>query len=131
VKRSCPVNHNKEKKQNNSNIVQIDSDDDEFEDASESFNVDDEYFVDNIPSKRTEPLSKHRLRCRSPVFLICVTVPDHIEDEIVGSISFSEQFTNRYGPVHPAFYQSTLEEAIKEACSKPAAEVCQLTRFRL
>jgi hypothetical protein len=105
VKRSCPVNHNKEKKQNNSNIVQIDSDDDEFEDASESFNVDDEYFVDNIPSKRTEPL-----------------IPDHIEDEIVGSISFSEQFTNRYGPVHPAFYQSTLEEAIKEACSKPAAE---------
>lgn len=56
VRRACPsANHTKEKK--NSSIVQIDSDDDEFEDASESFNVDDDYFVDSTPAKRTEPLS--------------------------------------------------------------------------
>lgn len=52
-----------------------------------------------------------------------ISVPDNVEDEIVGSISFSEQFTARYGPVHPAFYQGTLEDAIKEACAKPAKDV--------
>lgn len=56
VKKSSSANHNKDKKQMN-HVVQIDSEDDEFEDASESFNVDDEYFVDNVASKRTEPLS--------------------------------------------------------------------------
>lgn len=30
----------------------------EFEDASESFTADDDIFVDNIQSKRLEPLSK-------------------------------------------------------------------------
>lgn len=46
-----------------------------------------------------------------------------MEDEIVGCITFSEQFTARYGPVHPAFYQGTLEDALKEACNKPAKDV--------
>ncbi|XP_050513741.1 FAS-associated factor 1 [Diabrotica virgifera virgifera] len=88
-------------------VVQIDSDDDEFEDASESFTVDDEYFVDNegANAKRTDPL-----------------IPEDVEDEIVGCITFAEQFTTRYGPVHPAFYQGTLDDAIKEACSKPAKD---------
>ncbi|CAG9857934.1 unnamed protein product [Phyllotreta striolata] len=104
VRRNAQTNNAKEKK---NNVVQIDSDDDEFEDASESFNVDDEYFIDNEQSagKRTEPL-----------------IPDNVEDEIVGSITFSEQFTARYGPVHPAFYQGTLDDAIKEACSRPAKD---------
>lgn len=40
-------------------IVHVPSDDEEFEDASESFNVDDEYFVDNEDSsKKQEPLSE-------------------------------------------------------------------------
>lgn len=99
------INHTREKKQNNICVVQIDSDDEEYEDASESFNVDDDYFIDNIASKRVEPL-----------------IPEHIEDEIVGSISFSERFTARYGAIHPAFYQGTLEDALKEACSKPAKD---------
>ncbi|KAJ8924534.1 hypothetical protein NQ315_007332 [Exocentrus adspersus] len=104
VRRNLQVNHNKEKK--NLQIVQIDSDDDEFEDASESFTVDDDYFVDNdVSTRRTEPL-----------------IPDNIEDEIVGSITFSENFTTRYGHIHPAFYQGTLEDAIKEACNKPAKD---------
>nr|XP_023019734.1 FAS-associated factor 1 [Leptinotarsa decemlineata] len=105
VCRLTTTNHTREKR--SVPIVQIDSDDDEFEDASESFTVDDEYFVDNdvSPAKRTEPL-----------------IPDNIEDEIIGSITFSEQFTARYGHIHPAFYQSTLEDAIKEACSKPAKD---------
>lgn len=58
VRRNLQANHSKEKK--NLQIVQIDSDDDEFEDASESFTVDDDYFVDNdVPTKRTEPLSEY------------------------------------------------------------------------
>lgn len=87
-------------------IVQIDSDDDEFEDASESFNVDDEYFVDNDnTANRQEPL-----------------IPENIEDELIGTITFNERFTARYGPIHPAFYQGTLEDALKEACNKPAKD---------
>lgn len=58
VRRNLQSNHNKDKK--NLQIVQIDSDDDEFEDASESFTVDDDYFVDNdVTTKRTEPLSEY------------------------------------------------------------------------
>lgn len=51
------------------------------------------------------------------------SVPEDVEDEIVGCITFNEQFNNRYGPIHPAFYQGTLEDAMKEACNKPAKEV--------
>nr|CAH7758970.1 unnamed protein product [Callosobruchus chinensis] len=104
VRRSTQTNHTKEKK--SMPVVQIDSDDDEFEDASESFTVDDEYFVDNdVTTRKTEPL-----------------IPENVEDEIVGSITFSENFTTRYGPIHPPFYQGTLDDALKEACSKPAKE---------
>lgn len=108
-------NHAKEKK--SMPIVQIDSDDDEFEEASESFTVDDDYFVDSeVPVKKMEPL-----------------IPENVEDEIVGSITFAEQFTTRYGPIHPAFYQGTLEDALKEACTKPAKEVStkRLKSFRI
>ncbi|KAJ8978930.1 hypothetical protein NQ317_002991 [Molorchus minor] len=105
VRRNTQLNHNRDRK-NLHQVVQIDSDDDEFEDASESFTVDDEYFVDNdVAPKRTEPL-----------------IPDNVEDEIVGSITFSEQFTTRYGPIHPAFFQGTLEDALKEACTKPVKD---------
>ncbi|KAL1513565.1 hypothetical protein ABEB36_002962 [Hypothenemus hampei] len=87
-------------------IVQIDSDDDEFEDASESFNVDDEYFVDNEnPSKKQEPL-----------------IPENVEDELVGTVTFNERFTARYGPIHPLFFQGTLEDALREACNQPAKD---------
>lgn len=62
------MNHEgREKRSAASNVVQIDSDDDEFEDASESFNVDDDYFIENVGTKRTEPLSKKRLvRTKQP-----------------------------------------------------------------
>ncbi|XP_019876721.1 FAS-associated factor 1 [Aethina tumida] len=103
VARSAQSNHATTKK--SMPCIHIDSDEDEFEDASESFNVDDDYFVDNVTTKRPEPL-----------------IPEDVEDEIVGSITFSEQFTQRYGPIHPAFYQGTLEDAQKEACNKPAKD---------
>lgn len=56
-------------------------------------------------------------------FLNFCTVPENVEDEIVGSISFVEQYSNRYGALHPPFYQGTLEDAIKEACQKSAKDV--------
>lgn len=106
MRRNAQSSNAKEKK--SMPIVQIDSDDDEFEEASESFTVDDEYFVDHeIPAtKKMEPL-----------------IPENVEDEIVGCITFAEQFTTRYGPIHPAFYQGTLDDALREACAKPAKDV--------
>lgn len=77
----------------------------EFEDASESFNVEDDMFIDNLGSKKMEPL-----------------IPENIDDETIGCIHFSEQFTTRYGPVHPTFFTGTLDDAIKEACQKPAKD---------
>ncbi|CAH0551359.1 unnamed protein product [Brassicogethes aeneus] len=103
VHKNNQINHAASKK--SLPCIQLDSDDDEFEDASESFTVDDDYFVDNVTSKRTEPL-----------------IPEDVEDEIVGSITFTEQFTARYGHIHPAFYQGTLDDAMKEACNKPAKD---------
>lgn len=40
----------------------------------------------------------------------------------MGSIQFSEQFTQRYGPTHPTFFVGTLDDALKEACNKPAKD---------
>lgn len=57
------------------------------------------------------------------VIVFCVAVPEHIEDDIVGSINFCEQFTLRYGSNHPSFYEGTLDDAMKEACNKPAKDV--------
>lgn len=104
----CPTVTNSNKEKKNISIIKIDSDDDdfeEFEDASESFNVDDDFFVEEVGTRKTEPL-----------------IPDNVEDEIVGSLTFIERFTARYGPIHPAFFQGTLEEAIQEACNKPAKD---------
>lgn len=55
--------------------------------------------------------------------MFLILVPDNVEDEAIGCIHFSERFTSRYGGVHPAFFTGTLEDAIKEACSKPAKDV--------
>lgn len=52
-----------------------------------------------------------------------ILVPDMVEDETAGCLHFAEEFTNRYGALHPEFFPGTLEDAIKEACMKPAREV--------
>ncbi|KAL1449221.1 hypothetical protein WDU94_000437 [Cyamophila willieti] len=49
-------------------------------------------------------------------------IPDNIEDETTGTIHLIEQFESRYGDARPHFYPGSLEEAIKEACFKPAKE---------
>lgn len=49
-------------------------------------------------------------------------MPPKTEDEAVGCLQFAEEFVSRYGPVHPEFFPGSLENAIKEACMKPARE---------
>lgn len=56
-------------------------------------------------------------------------VPPNIEDETAGCIHFIEEFTNRYGHSRPDFFPGTLDEAIKEACHKPAKNVKQIKHF--
>ncbi|PSN41351.1 FAS-associated factor 1 [Blattella germanica] len=96
VKRSPISAHSS--KENRKVIVDLaDSDNssvEEFEDASETFNEDD-IFVD-VETKRMQPLT--------------------------GCIHFADQFTNRYGECHPEFFPGSLDEAVKEACLKPAKD---------
>jgi len=86
-------------------IADSDSSVEEFEDASASWTGEDEMFVEEIGSKKVQPL-----------------IPDNVEDETAGCIHFADEFTNRYGAMHPDFFPGTLEDAIKEACQKPARE---------
>ncbi|KDR09433.1 FAS-associated factor 1 [Zootermopsis nevadensis] len=94
-------------KENKKFIVDLaDSDNssvEEFEDASETFTEDD-IFVD-VETKRMQPL-----------------IPNNVEDETAGCIHFADQFTNRYGDCHPEFFPGSLDEAVKEACLKPAKD---------
>ena len=41
----------------------------------------------------------------------------------MGSIQFVENYIQRYGEPHPIFYQGSLEDALREACHKPAKDV--------
>nr|CAD7267927.1 unnamed protein product [Timema shepardi] len=73
----------------------------EFEDASQTFTEDD-IFVD-VETKRIQPLN-------------------NVEDETAGCIHFADEFTNRYGGCHPEFFPGSLDEAVKEACLRPAKD---------
>uniref|UniRef100_A0A1B6DVE3 UBX domain-containing protein n=1 Tax=Clastoptera arizonana TaxID=38151 RepID=A0A1B6DVE3_9HEMI len=86
-------------------LVDSDSSIEEFEDAAESFTGEDEMFVEDIGSKKLQSL-----------------IPDNVEDETAGCIHFTDEFSNRYGEMRPDFFPGTLEDALKEACLKPAKE---------
>lgn len=60
VKKSVITSHSaKDKKNLVVDLVDSDASSvEEFEDASESFNVEDDMFIDNLASKKMEPLSK-------------------------------------------------------------------------
>lgn len=88
-----------------SNVVEIDSESEEFEDAEGS---DDDIFTDSVPSIR------NRLKN---------LIPDKVDDETVGCMEFIQNYEERYGIQHPVFFQGSLEEAVKEACHKSAREV--------
>lgn len=76
----------------------------EFEDATECFGVDDDIFQASSSSKKIVPL-----------------MPEDVEDESSAVSHFDTEFTNRYGTCHPTF-QGTLAEALQASCNKPAKE---------
>lgn len=99
-------NNSKLNKANNTTVV-VDSDSsaDEFEDASD-FNNCEEFFTDSPP---VQPQSRH-------------LIPNHTDDEARGSAQFVDNYIQRFGEPHPVFYRGSLEDALKEACHKPAKD---------
>lgn len=99
-------NNSKLNKANNATVV-VDSDSsaDEFEDASD-FNNCEEFFTDSPP---VQPQSRH-------------LIPNHTDDEARGSAQFVDNYIQRFGEPHPVFYRGSLEDALKEACHKPAKD---------
>lgn len=87
-------------------LADTDSSPEDFEDASEGFAVEEEMFNDITPrASRPSPL-----------------IPDNVEDETAGSVHFIDGYNQRYGQSAPSFFPGTLEDAIKEACFRPARE---------
>jgi len=83
------------------------SDDEEYADAPEVMEEDD-YFMSHMgESSRSgiQPL-----------------LPDDFGDEALAGLKFAEEFGNRYGTPHPLFFPGSLNDAISEACTKPASE---------
>ncbi|XP_059488258.1 FAS-associated factor 1 [Neocloeon triangulifer] len=88
-------------------IDDSDSSQGDYEDASESLNGDDDMlYMGTVETSR---------KVRN-------LIPEDVDDEIAGSISFMEEYVRRYGEAHPLFLQDTLAEAVKEAFNKPARE---------
>lgn len=117
--------------------LEIDSDDsiEEFEDA---INADEDIFAEPVPQNRLKYLSKLSL----PVLLfieliawIFLLVEDHTEEEILGCLQFVNNYRDRYGD-GPNFFEGTLEDAVKAACStksvkdvKPCTASRNFTKF--
>lgn len=57
---------------------------------------------------------------------VIYAVPNNIGNECTGSIEFFDNYRERFGEPHPVFYVGSLEDAIREACHKPAREVIKL-----
>ncbi|OXU24214.1 hypothetical protein TSAR_001469 [Trichomalopsis sarcophagae] len=85
--------------------VEEQEDGEDFEDAPETFQVDDDIFIDHVQPTKIQHL-----------------IPDNVEDEVVGTMHFIEEYKKRYGSVHPNFFTGTFEDAIAESCSKPPRE---------
>ncbi|CAB3362571.1 Hypothetical predicted protein [Cloeon dipterum] len=105
--RQPPVKESKKQKQQVVCIDDSDSSVGDYEDASESFNGDDDMlYMGSVETSR---------KVRN-------LIPEEVHDEIAGSISFMEEYVHRYGEAHPLFLQDTLGEAVKEAFNKSARE---------
>jgi hypothetical protein len=93
-----------------------DRDDREFEDA---------IFAEPVPQNRLKYLSKENCRQSKVCFEITqfyfITVEDHCEEEILGCLQFTTNYRDRYGH-GPDFFEGTLEDAVKAACSTKSAK---------
>ncbi|KAJ6642480.1 FAS-associated factor 1 [Pseudolycoriella hygida] len=91
-----------------SDIVEMDnseensSDDNDFQDANDDFN---DYYTDTTLRRPIEDL-----------------ITDETSDEITGSFQFVDNYILRYGDPHPDFYRGSLQDALNEACYKPAKD---------
>ncbi|CAH0764551.1 unnamed protein product [Diatraea saccharalis] len=100
--------HAKQKEYKRIIVESSDSDNssvEEVEEVGDGFTGEDDMFVDLVQSERLQPL-----------------MSEHVEDEALGCIEFAQRFKARYGPNTPNFFEGTLQDAIKEACLKPAKE---------
>nr|WHL25481.1 caspar [Eriocheir sinensis] len=79
---------------------------DEYEDTAELLNDDDDDFLGMMDVPTT----------KKPQTLI----PADTEDEVMGVIQFAEGFKSRYGSCVPMFYQTSLEEALRDSVQLPA-----------
>ena len=94
-------------------VINHDSDDD-FEDATDLMDDDDSIFIpERSNNRRIQPL-----------------IPDDFgTDDAMAAITFAEQFSNRYGNPHPAFFPGSLDDAIRESCEQPAKNVRRIYRM--
>ena len=88
--------------------------DDDFEDASSEVIMDDD--IEIFGSSRSSSTVGSRIQ---PL------IPDDYGDDALAGIKFAEEFSNRYGSPHPAFFPGSLDDAIRESCQQPAKEVRQ------
>ncbi|XP_053989222.1 FAS-associated factor 1 isoform X2 [Hylaeus anthracinus] len=96
----------KQEKKDVIDLVGSDSSENEGDDVedSESFNVDDDIFID-FKSTKIQRL-----------------MPENMIDETMGTLHFAEEFEKRYGQAHPEFFTGKFKDAVKESCLKPAKE---------
>eukprot|EP00057_Strongylocentrotus_purpuratus_P028360 XP_011682834.1 PREDICTED: FAS-associated factor 1 isoform X1 [Strongylocentrotus purpuratus] len=82
------------------------SDSDEYDDAQEVMDLDDHaMFGTDSSAYRFGPL-----------------IPDNLDNVTESLIHFSQEFSSRYGDLHPAFYLGPLDNAIEEAFNVPAKD---------
>merc|ERR550519_2433667 len=82
----------------------IEISEDEYQDAPEP--MDDDDFMLAQPSRSgIQPL-----------------LPDDFGDDALAGIKFGEEFCNRYGHPSPHFFPGSLDDALKESCSKNSEE---------
>lgn len=85
-------------------LVSDSSSGEEFEDASESFSIDDA-FLQDISMKKFQPL-----------------MPPNVHDELEAVNHFITEFSARYGDFHPMFFQGSLMDSLREGCCKSAKD---------
>jgi len=96
-----------------------DSDEDDYVDASDMMDdLDDDFMGRGGGATSTGTGSRSNVGSR----LQSLLPDDYGSDETMAAIKFSEEFTNRYGSPHPAFFPGSMDEAIKASCMKPAKE---------
>ena len=80
---------------------------------TESYPIDEDYF-DHLEERINRPEQTKNL------------ISDNVPCETAGTVQFAENFVTRYGDCHPMFFQGTMEEAFREATSKPAKDVSKV-----